>query len=65
MPKKTQDLRELLSLMDEFVIAPKEQEWLQTPLSAIHNRKPVQAIVEGKMRDLIVEFLRFREGQPV
>jgi hypothetical protein len=51
--------------MDEFVIAPKEQEWLQAPLSAIHNRKPVQAIVEGKMRDLIVEFLRLREGQPV
>jgi len=65
MPKKTQDLRELLSLMDEFVIAPKEHEWLQTPLSAIQNRKPIQALVEGKMRDLIVEFLRLREGQPV
>jgi transcriptional regulator with XRE-family HTH domain len=65
MPKKTQDLRELLSLMDEFVIAPKEQEWLQTPLSAIQNRKPIQAVAEGKTRDLIVEFLRLREGQPV
>jgi transcriptional regulator with XRE-family HTH domain len=65
MPKKTEDLRELLSLMDEFVAAPKEQEWLETPLSAIQNRKPIQAVAEGKTRDLIVEFLRLREGQPV
>jgi len=65
MPKKTQDLRELLSLMDEFVIAPKEQEWLETPLAAIQNRSPIEAVAEGKTRDLIVEFLRLREGQPV
>ena len=65
MAKKTQDLKELLQLMDEFVIAPKEQEWLQTPLPAIRNRTPVQAIIEGKMRDIIVEFLRLGEGQPV
>jgi hypothetical protein len=65
MPKKTEDLRELLSLMDEFVTAPKEQEWLETQLSAIQNRKPIQAVAEGKTRDLIVEFLRLREGQPV
>jgi transcriptional regulator with XRE-family HTH domain len=65
MAKKTQDLKELLQLMDEFVVAPKEQEWLQTPLPAIRNQTPVQAIIEGKMRDIIVEFLRLGEGQPV
>ena len=65
MAKKTQDLKELLKLMDEFVIAPKEQEWLQTPLPAIRRQTPVQAIIEGKVRDLIVEFLRLGEGQPV
>lgn len=65
MAKKTQDLKEFLRLMDEFVIAPKEQEWLQTPLAAIRNQTPVQAILEGKMRDIIVEFLRLGEGQPV
>ncbi len=53
------------ALMDEFVIAPKEQEWLETPLPAIQNRKPIQAMAEGKTRDLIVEFLRLGEGQPV
>jgi len=65
MGTKTQDLQELLELMDEFVIAPKEEEWLRTPLPAIRNQTPVQAIIDGKMRDIIVEFLRLGEGQPV
>lgn len=65
MPKKTQDLRELLGLMDDYVIAPKEREWLDTPLAAIQNRRPIDLIADGKLRDLIVEFQRLREGQPV
>ena len=65
MAKKTQDLKELLKLMDEFVIAPKEREWLQTPLPAIRNQTPVQVITEGKMRNIIVEFLRLGEGEAV
>lgn len=65
MAKKTQDLKELLRLMDEFVIAPKEEEWLQTPLPAIQNQTPREAIIRGKLRDLVVEFLRLGEGQPI
>jgi hypothetical protein len=61
MAKKTQDLKELLHLVDEFVIAPKEHEWLQTPLPAIRNPMPVQAIIQGKTGDIIVEFLRLGE----
>jgi transcriptional regulator with XRE-family HTH domain len=65
MAKKTQDLKELLRLMDEFVIAPQEREWLQTPLPSIRNQTPVQVITGGKMRNIIVEFLRLGEGEPV
>lgn len=65
MPKKTQDLQELLGLMGDYVIAPKEREWLDTPLPAIQNRRPMDLIADGKLRDLIVEFQRLREGQPV
>jgi transcriptional regulator with XRE-family HTH domain len=64
MGKKVRDLSELLSMMDEFVIAPKEAEWLKTPLEAFRNRTPIDLIKEGKLRDLIVEFHRLREGQP-
>jgi transcriptional regulator with XRE-family HTH domain len=65
MFKKTQDLRELLDLMDEFVVETEEESWLDTPLAAVRGKTPRQVIAEGKMRDLIVEFLRLREGQPV
>jgi transcriptional regulator with XRE-family HTH domain len=65
MRKKTQALRELLGLMDEYVLAPTEREWLDTPLSAIQNQRPTDAISGGKLRDLIVEFQRLREGQPL
>jgi transcriptional regulator with XRE-family HTH domain len=33
MNKKTRDLRELLSRMDDYVVAPEEKHWLSTPLA--------------------------------
>jgi transcriptional regulator with XRE-family HTH domain len=65
MAKKVKDLSDLLGMMDEFVMAPKEALWLKTPLEAFGNRAPIHLIKEGKLRDLIIEFHRLREGQPV
>ena len=38
---------------------------LDTPHQTFRNKKPVELIVEGKLRDLIVELHRLREGQPL
>ena len=65
MDKKTRDLRELLSRMDDYVVAPKEKEWLSSPLEAFAGRTPQELIADGRIRDLVVEFDRLREGQPV
>jgi len=65
MKKKTGDLRDLLSRMDDYVVAPKEKEWLSSSLVAFGGRTPQQLIVEGRMRDMVIEFDRLREGQPV
>jgi transcriptional regulator with XRE-family HTH domain len=65
MAKKVRDLSDLLGMLDEFVMAPKEGQWLNTPLKVFGNRAPIELIKEGKLRDLIVEFHRLREGQPV
>jgi DNA-binding XRE family transcriptional regulator len=64
MESKTKDLWELLGLMDDYVVAREETKWLTTPNPRFRNKKPVELIVEGKLRDLIVEFQRLREGQP-
>lgn len=63
--KKTGDLRDLLSRMDDYIVAPKEKEWLSSPLEAFGGRTPQQLIVEGRMRDIVIEFDRLREGRPV
>jgi DNA-binding XRE family transcriptional regulator len=65
LPRKTRDLRELLELIDDYVVSQKEREWLNSPLPALQNRTPIDLIAEGKVRDLIVEFQRMREGQPL
>jgi type IV secretion system protein VirB4 len=56
---------DLLSRMDDYVVAPKEAEWLSSSLEAFGGRTPHQLIVEGWMRDIVIEFDRLREGQPV
>jgi len=64
MAKRTRDLRELLSRMDDHVVAPTEKEWLSSPLEAFAGRSPRQLITEGRIRDLVIEFERLRGGQP-
>jgi len=63
--RKTRDLRELLELMDDYVSSAEEREWLQAPVGAFQNKRPIDLMAEGKLRDLIVEFQRLREGQPL
>jgi DNA-binding transcriptional regulator YiaG len=65
MRRKTRDLWELLELMDDYVVAREEKNWLKTPRPAFRNKTPVDLIIEGKIRDLVVEFQRLREGQPI
>jgi transcriptional regulator with XRE-family HTH domain len=64
LKRKMRDLVELTSLMDDYVSAPRETEWLSTPLAALQHKTPKELIASGRARDLIVEFLRLREGQP-
>jgi DNA-binding XRE family transcriptional regulator len=63
--KKTEKLRRLLRLMDEFVVVPKEREWLLTKLPALGGKTPKEVILAGKMDDLILELSRLEEGIPV
>jgi hypothetical protein len=65
MARKTGDLRDLLARMDEYVVAPQEREWLSSSLEAFGGRTPQQLIVEGRIRDIVIEFDRLREGQPI
>lgn len=63
--RKTKDLWKLVGLMDGYIVAKEETNWLSTPHPAFRNKRPADLIVEGKLRDLIAEFQRLREGQPL
>ena len=65
MSSKTRVLRELLSRMDDYVVAPKEKAWLSAPLEALGGRSAQELITEGRIRELVAEFDRLREAQPV
>jgi len=51
--------------MDDYVVAPKEKAWLSSPLEAFAGSTPQQLITDGRIRDLVIEFDRLSEGQPV
>ncbi len=65
MSSKTRDLRELLSCMDDYLVASKERAWLLAPREALCGRSPQELITKGRIRELVVEFDRLREAQPV
>lgn len=65
MERKSRDLWELIGLMDDYLVAREEKDWLNNVNPTSKNKKPIELIVEGKLRDLIVEFQRLREGQPL
>jgi DNA-binding transcriptional regulator YiaG len=65
MERKTRDLRELSDLLRDYVIRDKESEWLRSEQKALRGKRPLDLLLEGKIRDLIVEFRRLQEGQPV
>jgi transcriptional regulator with XRE-family HTH domain len=65
MERKTRDLRELLELLGNYVRPGKESAWLRTKLEAFGDKRPLDLLVEGRVRELIAEFRRLQEGQPV
>jgi len=65
LERKTRDLRELLKLLGEYVLAGKESAWLRTKLKGLGGQRPLDLLTEGKLRELIAEFRRLQEGQPV
>lgn len=47
MARKSRDLWELIDLMDDYVVAREEKDWLNTANPTFKNKKPIELIVEG------------------
>jgi len=62
--KRIRDVHQLLSRMDEYVVASQENQWLSSRLEIFGGRSPRELIVDGRIRDLLAEFDRLRDGLP-
>jgi len=47
--------------MEDYVVAPTEQEWLPSSLEAFAAGFPRKLISEGRLRELVIAFGRLRE----
>jgi transcriptional regulator with XRE-family HTH domain len=65
LDRKLRDLRELVTLVEDYIPSDKRAQWLRAPLAAFEGANPAQMIQEGRTRDLIIEFRRLQEGQPL
>jgi transcriptional regulator with XRE-family HTH domain len=63
--RKLRDIRELVSLVEDYIPSDDRARWLRAPLPAFEGTSPAELIQDGRTRDLIVEFRRLQEGQPL
>jgi transcriptional regulator with XRE-family HTH domain len=65
LDRKLRDMRELSALVEDYIPSDKRDQWLRAPLAAFEGASPAQLIEEGRTRDLIIEFRRLQENQPL
>lgn len=65
MGKRTHDLLELADLLNDYLPPGQHAKWMQSPTEAFGGRAPLDLLLDGKIRDVIVEFRRLQAGQPL
>jgi transcriptional regulator with XRE-family HTH domain len=63
--RQVRDLRELDDLLTRYI--PKNQlgDWMTASSDAFHCHSPRELILDGKARDIIIEFRRLQSGEPL
>ena len=63
--RRLRDLIELRQTLREYMQPDQFQEWLTTNNEAFGEAKPFDLIVDGRTRDVLVEFRRLQTGEPL
>jgi len=64
-PRHLRDLEELREILKDSVKKPEVLAWLRSPNDAFGGKLPVDLLIDGRARDIIVEFRRLQAGEPV
>lgn len=63
--KRAGDIAEFADLLNDYVAPEQQREWLRTPNEAFGGQKPLDLVLAGRVRDVVVEFRRLQAGQPL
>lgn len=64
-PRLLSNLEELWSVLKQVMRKSDIPGWLRTANDAFGGKRPIDLLVEGKARDIIIEFRRLQSGEPV
>jgi transcriptional regulator with XRE-family HTH domain len=63
--RRLRDLTELNEALARYITPDHRQAWLISPNDAFAGDAPRDWIIEGRARDLLLEFRRMQVGEPV
>ncbi len=63
--RQVRDLRELDGLLTRYVSKNQLGDWMNSASDAFHGHTPRELILDGKARDIIIEFRRLQSGEPL
>jgi len=65
LEKRAADIAEFVDLLNDYIRPEQQNEWLRTANDAMGGQTPLDLLMAGRIRDVIVEFRRLQAGQPV
>jgi transcriptional regulator with XRE-family HTH domain len=60
--KRAADVAEFVDLLNDYIRPEQQREWLRTSNSVFGGPAPLELLIEGRVRDIIVEFRRLQSG---
>jgi transcriptional regulator with XRE-family HTH domain len=65
LEKRAADIAEFVDLLNDYIRPEQQNEWLRTANDAFGSQTPLDLLMAGRIRDVIVEFRRLQAGQPM
>lgn len=63
--KRLRDLIELRQMLERYIMPEERENWLISPNDTFAGDAPRDWIIEGRARDLLLEFRRMQVGEPL
>jgi transcriptional regulator with XRE-family HTH domain len=65
LEKRAADVAEFVDLLNDFIRPEQQHEWLRTVNYAFCGQTPLELLLAGRVRDIIVRFRRLQAGKPM